>query len=54
LWEPRLRSSTCRSRTLKTTTLKTRIITPKNKHAESEKIAVKVFVDRARTEETDV
>jgi hypothetical protein len=36
------RSQTWRSRKLKTTTLKTNIITTKNTHAESKRIAVKV------------
>ena len=37
-----------------TTTLNFCIIIIKNNHAESKKIAVKVFGERARTEETDV
>jgi hypothetical protein len=49
-----LRSPTWRSRKLKTTTLKTRTIIAKNNHAESKKIAVKVFGERTRTEETNV
>jgi hypothetical protein len=36
---------------LKTTTLKTRIIITKNTHAESKKIAVKVYKVRAKGEE---
>ena len=55
------RSSPCRSRTLTTTTLNTRIIIIKNKHATKfvvtskfKKIATKVFIVRAVTEEIDV
>jgi hypothetical protein len=45
---------TCRSRTLTTKTLDNRIIILKNNHSKSKKIAVKVYIVRAETEEIDV
>jgi hypothetical protein len=43
-----------RSRTLTTTTFNARITIIKNNHAESKKIAVKVYMVRAETEELNV